>query len=63
MNICSPYFIWLVGEKCKPIIIRGADKVLHFIFPETISYLTIGKKRFYPFTFSLYQNCCKAKAF
>jgi len=31
-------------EKCKPIIIRDADKALNFIFPETIYYLTIVRK-------------------
>jgi hypothetical protein len=32
---------WLLGEECKPIIIRDAYKALHFVFPGTFNDLTI----------------------
>jgi len=28
--------LWLLGERFKPIIIRDADKALHFVFPGTL---------------------------
>ena len=30
----------LLGEECKPIIIRDADKALHLVFPGTLIDLT-----------------------
>ena len=27
---------WLLGEECKPIIIRDADKTLHLLFPRKL---------------------------
>jgi len=37
MRICSPYFIRLLGEKGKPIIIRDADKTVHLLPQGTLS--------------------------
>jgi len=50
MRLPELYLInpWLLGEECKPIIIRDADKALYWAFPRTIYYLTIVKKRFIP---------------
>jgi len=31
---------WLLGEECKPIIIRDVDKTLHLVFPGTLTGLT-----------------------
>jgi hypothetical protein len=33
---------WLLGEKYTPIIIRDADKALHFVFSETLARLRRG---------------------
>jgi hypothetical protein len=37
----EPIF-WLLGEECKPIIIRDANKAFHFAFPETLARLSFG---------------------
>ena len=28
---------WLPGEKCKPIIVRDANKALHFVSPRSLN--------------------------
>ena len=45
---------WLLGEKCKPIIVRNADKALHFVFHETLTGLTRAKRRRYQFPILIY---------
>jgi len=37
VNLINPC---LLGERCKTIIIRDADKALHFLFPRTLIDLT-----------------------
>ena len=34
INFINP---WLLGEECKPIIIRDADKALHFVSPRQLN--------------------------
>ena len=39
VNLINP---WLLGEKCKPIIIRDADKAVHFVPRVTLSNFRIN---------------------
>ena len=40
--------LWLLGEKCKPMIIRDAYGTFHFLFPGTPTDLTKVKRRLAP---------------
>jgi len=43
-----------LGVKCTPIIIRDADKALHFVFFRKLYDLIRAKRGLYPFPILIY---------